>query len=151
MSERLKERFKQFKFLTAMFKMAITEIDRIMGHESLQTIFRLMGESVGESVSKRINAKTPEDFASKFLKNVLEPALGKGGAEVNVSGNEISVIVKVCPFQEAGIDISNKFYCSYTEGLIETAAKNSLGNIELVSEKLRAVDGCDCSFKIKLG
>ena len=139
------------KFLTSMFKMAITEIDRIMGHESLQTIFRLMGESVGESVSKRINAKTPEDFASKFLKNVLEPALGAGGAEVNLSDNEISVIVKVCPFQKAGIDISNQFYCTYTEGLIETAAKNSLGNIEFISEKLRAVDKCDCSFKIKLG
>ena len=134
-----------------MFKMAITEIDRIMGHESLQTIFRLMGESVGESVSKRIDAKTPEDFASKFQKNVLEPALGAGGAEVTVSGDEISVIVKVCPFQQAGIDISNKFYCTYTEGLIETAVKNSLGKAELVSEKLRAVDKCDCSFKIKLG
>lgn len=150
MSERLKERFKQFKFLTSMFKMAITEIDNIMGHESLQTIFRLMGERVGESVGKRINAKTPEDFASKFLKNVLQPALGAGGAELTVSGKEISVILKVCPFKEAGIDISNKFYCTYTEGLIETAAKNSLGKVELVSEKLRAVDKCDCSFKIKL-
>ena len=97
MSERVKERFKQFKFLTSMFKMAITEIDRIMGHESLQTIFRLMGESIGESVAKRINAKTPEEFASKFQTNVLEPALGVGGAEVTASGNEISVIVKVCP------------------------------------------------------
>jgi len=142
---------KELKFVASMFRMAIAEIDNIMGHESLQTIFRLMGERVGEGVAKRINAKDPNTFAEKFLKDVLEPALGAGGAEITVGDNEISVIVKVCPFEEAGIDISNKFYCTYTEGLVETAAKESLGKVELVSEKLRAIDKCDCSFKIKLG
>lgn len=138
------------KFIASMFRMAIKEIDNIMGAESLQTIFRLMGENVGENVAKRIAANTPEAFAEKFIKDVLEPALGEGGAEASVSGNEISVILKVCPFQKAGIDISNKFYCTYTEGLIETAAKNSLNVQDFKSEKLRAVDNCDCSFKIIL-
>ncbi|MHA1294630.1 MAG: hypothetical protein ACTSQJ_18490 [Promethearchaeota archaeon] len=138
------------KFIASMFRMAIKEIDTIMGTESLQTIFRLMGERVGESIAKRINAKSLEVFAEKFLKDVLEPALGVGGAEIKVEGNEISVILKVCPFAKAGIDISNKFYCMYTEGLIETAAKNSLGNVEFKSLKLRAVDKSDCSFKIIL-
>jgi predicted ArsR family transcriptional regulator len=139
------------KFVASMFKMAIKEIDNIMGQESLSTIFRLMGESVGENVAKRISAKTPDEFAAKMKNDVLEPALGAGGAEITANGNEITVVLKVCPFEKAGIDISNKFYCTYTEGLVETAAKNSLGEINFVSEKLRAVDKCDCSFKIKLG
>ncbi len=138
------------KFIASMFRMAIKEIDNIMGTESLQTIFRLMGEGVGEAVAKRINATEPDAFAEKFQKDVLEPALGDGNAILKVEGNEISVQLKVCPFARAGIDISNKYYCSYTEGLIETAAKNSLGNISFKSEKLRAVDNCDCSFKIQV-
>ena len=138
------------KFVASMFKMAIDEINNIMGQESLQTIFRLMGERIGEGIAKRINVNTPEAFAEKFVKDVLEPALGAGGAEINLDGGELTVNLKVCPFQKAGIDISNKFYCTYTEGLVETAAKNSLGNITFKSEKLRAVDNCDCSFKIKI-
>lgn len=139
------------KFIASMFRMAIKEIDTIMGAESLQTIFRLMGEGVGENVAKRINATSPEDFATKLKNDVLVPALGDGGADVTVNGNQISVVLKVCPFQKAGIDISNKFYCTYTEGLVETAAKKSLKNIDFKSEKLRATDKCDCSFKITIG
>ncbi len=138
------------KFVASMFRMAIQEINNIMGQESLQTIFRLMGERVGESIAKRINATTPEDFAEKIKTDVLEPALGKGGAEITLNGDEISVILKKCPFEAAGIEIKTRFYCTYTEGLVETVSKNSLGNVEIVSEKLRAVDNCDCSFKIKL-
>ena len=40
------------KFIASMFRMAINEIDTIMGAESLQTIFRLMGESIGDNVAK---------------------------------------------------------------------------------------------------
>ena len=138
------------KFIASMFRMVITEFNNVMGPETIQTIFRLIGEQVGESVAKRINATTPEEFAEKFLTDVLQPALGKDGAEIRVEGNELNVLLKACPFERAGIDISNKFYCTYTEGLIETAAKKSLGDLEFISEKLRAVDKCDCSFKINL-
>ena len=138
------------KFIASMFRMVIKEIDNIMGAESLQTIFRLIGERVGENVAQRISASTPEEFAEKFNKDVLIPVLGEGGTEITIEGNEIHVVLKVCPFQNAGIDITNKFYCTYTEGLIETAAKNSLGVSEFKSEKLRAVDNCDCSFRIVL-
>ena len=148
--DKTRERFKQMKFIASMFRMAIKEIDTIMGAESLQTIFRLMGEGVGESIAKRINAKTPEEFATKLQKDVLEPALGTGMAEVIVDGNEIKVLLKACAFESARIDISNTFYCSYTEGLIETAAKQSLGDINFKSLKLRAVDKCDCSFNVTL-
>ena len=138
------------KFIATMFKMAIAEIGNIMGEESLSTIFRLMGEKVGENVAGRINAKTPEEFVTKMKTDVLEPALGAGNAELTVNGDEISVILKACPFQRAGIDISNKFYCTYTEGLVETAALKAFPNIEFKSLKLRAVDNCDCSFSIKI-
>ncbi|MHA1272790.1 MAG: methanogen output domain 1-containing protein [Promethearchaeota archaeon] len=138
------------KFIASLFRMAIIEIRKIMGTESLQTIFRLMGESVGERVAERIKASNPEEFAEKLKSDVLEPVLGEGGVETSINGNEISVVLKVCPFQKAGIDISDKFYCTYTEGLIETSAKKSLGQARLKSEKLRAIDGCDCQFKIIL-
>ena len=138
------------KFIASMFKMVISEIENVMGKESLQTIFRLIGERVGENVANRIQASNPSEFSEKFLGDVLEPVLGAKGAEISVEGDEMSVILKACPFKEAGIDISNMFYCTYTEGLIETAAKESLGNLEFKSEKLRATDNCDCSFKLNL-
>ena len=93
---------------------------------------------------------TTKKYAEKFLKEVLEPALGTDGAIISIDGNNMRVTLKACPFQKAGIDISNKFYCTYTQGLIETAAKESLKNIEFKSDKLRATDNCDCSFNIQI-
>ncbi|MFX1274418.1 MAG: hypothetical protein ACFFBP_18785 [Promethearchaeota archaeon] len=144
----MSDELNQLKFIASMFRMAMEEISTIMGEESVQVIYRLLGEKIGESVAKRIQTNTVETFSDKFLKDVLFPALGDGGAEIIQEGNTLTVILKVCPFQRAGIDISNKFYCTYTEGLIETAAKQTLGEIEFKSEKLRATDNCDCTFKI---
>ena len=76
--------------------------------------------------------------------------MGEGGAEINLDGNSVDVILKVCPFKKAGIDISNRYYCTYTEGLIETATKTALKNVEFQTLKLRAVDNCDCQFKLEI-
>ena len=148
----MSDELSQLKFIASMFRMTIAEINNIMGEESLQTIFRLMGEKIGESVVQRLSLTSAgaDIFVDKMVKEVLEPVLGSGGAEISVNGSEITVILKACPFQQAGIDISNKFYCTYTEGLIETAAKAALTNIEFKSLKLRASDNCDCEFKITL-
>ncbi len=156
MSERLKERLMQLKFISSMFSMAMDEFNNVMGPESIQTIFRLMGEKVGESVEKRIKQKykvdswTPELFAEKFVSDVLEPAMGEGEAEISINGNELSVILKLCPFKKAGIKIDNKFFCTYTEGLLETAAKKAFPDVEFRSIKLRAVDNCDCNFSLTI-
>lgn len=156
MSERLKERLKQLKFISSMFSMAMDEFNNVMGPETIQTIFRLIGERQGEEVEKRLREKyniakwTPELFAEKMSKDVIDPAVGTGSSEITVKGNELSVIVKDCPFKRAGIKIANKFYCTYTEGLIETAAKKALNAKEFESIELRAVAKCDCKFLLKL-
>lgn len=139
-----------------MFSMAMDEFDNVMGPETIQTIFRLIGERQGETVEKRLREKynidkwTPEQFAEKLINDVIDPAVGTGASEIKIDGNELYVTIKDCPFKRAGIEISNKFYCTYTEGLIETAVKKALNNIEFKSLKLRAVDNCDCSFLIKV-
>lgn len=143
-----KDRLSQLKFIASMFRLSMKEISNIMGEESVQVIYRLLGENVGELLSKRIKADKDNPFDKKLLKFVFDPALGEGGAEISQEGNIITVILKVCPFKRAGINISKKYYCNYTEGLIETVAKNTLGDIEFKSEKLRATDKCDCTFKI---
>ena len=139
-----------------MFSMAMDEFNNVMGPETIQTIFRLIGERQGETVEKRLKEKynidkwTPETFAEKLTQDIIDPAVGTGASEIKINGNELTVTIKDCPFKRAGIKISNKFYCTYTEGLIETAVKHALDNIEFKSLKLRAVDNCDCSFLIKV-
>lgn len=156
MSITMKKRLNQLKFIATMFHKAMAEFDNVMGKESIQTIFRLMGEDVGVSVEKRLRKKfkisswTPEVFAEKLISDVLNPVLGDNGSEITIDGNRITVILKVCPFEKAGIDISNKYYCTYTEGMIETATRSALSDIEFNTIKLRAIDNCDCQFNIEV-
>ena len=68
MSAGLKARLKQLKFISSMFSMAMDEFNNVMGPETIQTIFRLIGERQGEAVEKRVKEKnnvdkwTPELF-----------------------------------------------------------------------------------------
>ena len=57
MSERLKARLKQLKFISSMFSMAMDEFDKVMGPETIQTIFRLIGENQGAVVEQRLKEK----------------------------------------------------------------------------------------------
>ncbi|MFO8017668.1 MAG: hypothetical protein R6U96_03475 [Promethearchaeia archaeon] len=150
------EKIGELKFIASMFRMAIEEFNNVMGPETIQTIFRLIGENQGKEVAKRMREKfnlenwTSSDFAEKFPKDVLDPVLGEGNTIVNVEGNKISLVLKECPFQRAGIDISNQFYCTYTTGLIETTAHELLGDVEFATQKLRAKDGVDCTFTLEI-
>jgi hypothetical protein len=152
----IKRRVNQLKFIATMFHKAMAEFDNVMGKESIQTIFRLMGEEVGVSVEKRLREKynidtwTPQVFVEKLLSDVLNPVMGEGGADINFDGSTINVVLKVCPFKRAGIDISNKYYCTYTEGMIETAARSALNEVKFNTLKLRAGDNCDCQFKLEI-
>ena len=156
MSERLKARLKQLKFISSMFSMAMDEFNNVMGPETIQTIFRLIGERQGEEVEARIKAKykidswTPELFQERIVKDVIDPAVGEGLTEIQIAGNKLTVIIKDCPFKRAGIKIDNKFYCTYTEGLIDTLAKKAFGNTEFKSIELRSEKPCDCKFDITL-
>ena len=52
--DRLKERLRQLKFIVSMFKLGMEKFDEVMGPESIQTIFRLIGEHQGEEIEKRL-------------------------------------------------------------------------------------------------
>jgi len=155
MSENEKE-LDQLKFIASMFRMTMEELDKVMGPESIQTIFRLIGERRGKAIENRMREKfdvdewTPELFAEKFVKDVLDPALGKDQSEINVEGNILKVDIKLCPFKRAGIDISEKFYCTYTEGLIDYTARNAFGEIQFQSENLISEGNACCVFKIEI-
>jgi len=154
--DRLKERLRQLKFIVSMFKLGMEKFDEVMGPESIQTIFRLIGELQGEEIEKRLKQNhkidnwTKELLAEKLQNDVLNPALGEDQSEIKVESDGLTVKMKVCPFKKAGIDITGKYFCTYTEGLIETVAKLALGDGEFTSVKLRSVDNCDCEFKIKV-
>ena len=147
---------EQLRFVASVFKMAMKELVNVMGPESVQTIFRLMGETQGEAFERRLRRKykvdkwDAKDFAEKLIKDVIAAGLGEGKANVKVEGDTITLDMQVCPFRRANIKISDKLYCTYTEGMIETAFKKALGNATLKSEALIADRNPACIFKIKV-
>ncbi len=147
---------QQLKFIASVFKMAMKELVNVMGPESVQTVFRLMGEEIGKAYERRLRLKykvdkwKTEEYVDHLLKDIIEPGLGEGLAEYKIDNKEITIIIKVCPFRRAGIKISDKLYCTYTEGMIETALKTALGDIDFKTERLIADKNPDCIFKIKI-
>ncbi len=148
------KRINQLKFIVSMFKMSMNEFNNVMGPESIQTIFRLIGENQGTAIEKRLKEKykvdnwTPEKLSELLIKDVFEPAIGEDSAEINVTGNELTVKIKACPFHKAGIKIDDKFYCTYTEGLIDTVSKLALKDTEFKTELLQSEGKDCCQFKI---
>ena len=117
----MSEDIKKLKFISSIFKMSITEMNNIMGPETIKTVYRLIGERIGNTVVERMKKKfnvsewTPENFSEAILKDVIEPVLGPGGAEFTPEGGNIRVKLNVCPFEKADMDISHQFYCTYME------------------------------------
>ncbi|TXT63410.1 MAG: hypothetical protein BAJALOKI1v1_730008 [Promethearchaeota archaeon] len=153
---RYKRRIEQLKFIASMFRMAMEEMDKVFGPESIRTIFRLIGERQGEQLEKQMKKKlnidtwTPEKFAKALIEEIIDPAIGTDQSHIEKKGDELIVNIRTCPFKRAGIDIKNKFYCTYTEGLIETAAKCALGDVAFNTEDLISTKKTCCIFKIKL-
>ncbi|MHA1263950.1 MAG: methanogen output domain 1-containing protein [Candidatus Helarchaeota archaeon] len=147
---------QQLKFIASVFKMAMKELLNVMGPESVQTIFRLIGEGQGEAIERRLRLKykiekwTPEQFSEAFIKDVIEPALGENLAEASLTGDEIKIVIKVCPFKRANMKISDKLYCTYTEGMIDEAFKRAFQNIDFKTIESIADRKDTCSFKIKI-
>lgn len=136
--------------------MTVKELDNVIGSESIQNIFRLIGENQGDAIETRMKKRyeidnwTLEQFANSLIKDVLEPALGEDSGEYTLNDDELILNIKVCPFKREGINITNKLYCSYTEGLIEMAAKRAFQDIEFKNEDSQAKGGPSCLFKIKI-
>ncbi|MHA1144282.1 MAG: methanogen output domain 1-containing protein [Candidatus Helarchaeota archaeon] len=152
----MSEDIKKLKFISSIFKMSIQEMNNIMGPETIRTVYRLIGERIGTNVVERMKKKfkidnwTPSNFSEALVNDVLEPVLGEGGAELTAEGNDVRVKLNVCPFESADMDISHQFYCTYTEGLIETAAKTAFGKAELEKITLKAEGKPCCEFIIHL-
>ena len=85
-----------------------------------------------------------------LIKDVFEPAIGKENADIQIQGNLITLTIKACPFKKAGIKIEDKFYCTYTEGLIDTVSKIALKNTEFKTEQLQSNGNDCCKFRINL-
>lgn len=146
---------QSLKFIASIFKLTTQEILNVMGPESVQTVFRLIGETQGEAVEKRLRKKYNvtdwklEQFADCLAKDVLTPALGEGQAKFEVANGELTLKIGTCPFERANMKISDKLYCTYTEGMIEHAFKSALKSIEFKREALIADKKEQCVFKIK--
>ncbi|MHA1784704.1 MAG: methanogen output domain 1-containing protein [Candidatus Helarchaeota archaeon] len=148
---------KKYKFISSIFKMSIEEMNNIMGPETIKTVYRLIGERVGESIVDRMKNRfnietwTPENFSDAIVKDVLTPVLGEGGAEVKAENGNIRVKLNVCPFEAADMDITHLFYCTYTEGLIQTSASKAFEkDVELEAISLKAEGKPSCEFLLKL-
>jgi predicted hydrocarbon binding protein len=146
---------EHLRFIASIFKLTTQEICNVMGPESVQTVFRLIGENQGEAVEKRLRKKYNitdwklDQFAECLIKDVLSPALGEGKAVFTVNNGELTLKIGVCPFEQANMKISDKLYCTYTEGMIEHAFKKALKEIEFKREALIADKKEQCVFKIK--
>jgi predicted ArsR family transcriptional regulator len=154
--QKMDKRTKELMFIASMFKKAIDEFNKVMGPETIQTIFRLIGETQGKTIEKRMREKfkidswNPEKLAELLIKDVFEPAIGEENADIHIQGNHIIVTIKACPFKKAGIKIEDKFYCTYTEGLVDTVSKIALKNTEFKTEKLQSEGNECCKFRINL-
>ncbi|MHA1301368.1 MAG: methanogen output domain 1-containing protein, partial [Candidatus Helarchaeota archaeon] len=146
----------QLKFIASVFKMAMKELYNVMGPESIQTIFRLMGESEGERIERvmrkkyKVNKWDAKDYIDKLIKDVIVPTLDRENVEYKIENDEIVIKLGKCPFRRAGMNITNRLYCTYTEGMIETAIRKALGDIDFKTEALKADGSPQCIFKIKV-
>ncbi|MHA1378129.1 MAG: methanogen output domain 1-containing protein [Candidatus Helarchaeota archaeon] len=146
---------QQLKFIASVFRMAVKELYNVMGPESIQTIFRLIGEGQGERIHRVLSKKykkdnwDPKEYTEKVIKEIIIPTLDEENVNYNIDGNVITIKLRQCPFQRAGMNITNKLYCTYTEGMIETAFKKAVPNSKFSTESLKAERAQNCIFKIK--
>ena len=149
-------REQQLKFIASVFKLAIKELNNVMGPESIQTIFRLIGEAEGERIARVLTKKykvdkwESNDYLNKMVKDVIIPTLDEENVQFKIENDEFTLKLGKCPFRRSGLAIYDKFYCTYTEGMIETAIKKALGDIEFKTDSLIADKASHCTFKIKL-
>jgi len=143
------------RFITRVFALLMSRLDAIAGRETVRTVFRLIGESVGERVEARlkekynVNSWTLERIVELLATDVIAPVIGTNNVSFEGSGGEMKVMFTVCPFEKLGFDIASKFYCTYTHGVIEEAARKALGNVEVEAENLRSEGADKCIFRIR--
>lgn len=147
---------KNVKFSDTIFKNVIARLEETMGAGTIRAVFRLVGKDLGKNAANRINGSQKNaqgtlcEFAKTFISEVIAPVTGRDGVTLkNSSPDQVEIDILVCPFERMGFDIKNKFYCTYTEGLIERVFEEKLGKEPSIKIKSLKSDGCDkCSFLI---
>jgi predicted hydrocarbon binding protein len=145
-----------YAFSGNIFKNVIARLEETMGSGTIRAVFRLVGTDLGKRAAERIKSSkniskcTLGDFAKTFVDEVIAPVTGSDGVTLkNSSPNEVEIDILVCPFEKMGFDISNKFYCTYTEGLIGRVFEEKLGKETSIKIKsLKSNGGGKCSFLI---
>ncbi|MEM3526695.1 MAG: methanogen output domain 1-containing protein [Candidatus Jordarchaeaceae archaeon] len=147
---------KNSRFSHTIFKNVIARLEETMGDGTIRAVFRLVGKDLGKSAAKRITSNHSIsqcslcEFAKIFMNEVIAPVTGSDGVAIkNSSSDEVELEILTCPFEKMGFDISHKFYCTYTEGLIERVFEEKLGKGPSIKIKSLKSDGGDkCSFLI---
>ncbi|MBS7287725.1 MAG: hypothetical protein KIH01_02990 [Candidatus Freyarchaeota archaeon] len=142
------------RFITRVFALLMGRLDAIAGKETIRTVFRLVGESIGEQVEARlrekygVNSWSLERFVELLARDVIAPVVGEDNVSFNISGEIAKVTFTVCPFEKLNFDITSKFYCTYTHGVIEEAARKALGDVNVEVESLRSEKADKCTFRV---
>ncbi|MGQ9720437.1 MAG: hypothetical protein ACUVXA_03850 [Candidatus Jordarchaeum sp.] len=144
-----------YKFSGNVFKNVIARLEETMGAGTIRAVFRLVGKDLGKRAAERIKNEqeisnyTLGEFAKIIVYDVIAPVTGNDGVMLRESPENIEIDISVCPFEKMGFDISNKFYCTYTESLIETVIEEKLGKEVIIKiNSLKSAGGDKCSFQI---
>ncbi|MEX2707217.1 MAG: hypothetical protein Q6352_018455 [Candidatus Freyrarchaeum guaymaensis] len=144
-----------YKFSNTVFKNVIARLEETMGMGTIRAVFRLIGRDLGKRAAERIKGShdisnlTLGEYAKIFVDEVIAPVTGSDGVTLKESPDGVAIDIWVCPFEKMGFDISNKYYCTYTESLVERFFEEKFGEeMSLTITSLKSSGGDKCSFKI---
>ncbi|MHA1578166.1 MAG: hypothetical protein ACTSUQ_00885 [Candidatus Freyarchaeota archaeon] len=144
-----------YKFSGTVFKNVIARLEETMGTGTIRAVFRLVGRDLGKKAVERIKGShdvsncTLGEYAKIFVDEVIAPVTGTDGVTLNESPDGVEIDILVCPFEKMGFDISNMFYCTYTESLVKTFFEEKLGKeLSLSIASLKSSGGDKCSFRV---
>ncbi|MBD3351449.1 MAG: hypothetical protein GF364_08175 [Candidatus Lokiarchaeota archaeon] len=149
------KRVKQLKFIASIFNLALEEIQDTLGFETLTMIFRRVGEVSGKKIAERFNGQynNIDEFGKLLIDFVINPVIGEGKGHISKEGDNLIVKLDACPYKKAGgFPIEDmRFFCHYTEGMIDTAIKTAFPDDEFKTtpDKLIA-SGCEhCRYIVE--
>ncbi|MEX2725448.1 MAG: hypothetical protein Q6366_013710 [Candidatus Freyarchaeota archaeon] len=149
------EEERVYKFSGTVFKNVIARLEETMGSGTIRAVFRLVGRDLGKKAAERIKSKNGNsncslgEFAKILVEEVIAPVTGENGVSLKESPDNVEIDISVCPFERMGFDISNKFYCTYTESLIGRVVEEKFGKEAIIKiNSLKSAGHDKCSFQI---
>ncbi|MEM2135535.1 MAG: methanogen output domain 1-containing protein [Candidatus Jordarchaeaceae archaeon] len=144
-----------YKFSGTVFKNVIARLEETMGAGTIRAVFRLVGRDLGRKAAERIKKKhkisscSLGEYAKILVEEVIAPVTGNDGVTLKESPDNVEIDITVCPFERMGFDISNKFYCTYTESLIGRVVEEKFGKEAIIKiNSLKSAGHDKCSFQI---